>query len=165
MQPEGTIIRQLSISYELDGTGWAHCTVDDGAARCTVNASYLSDALGTLVLAGLGVLSGFSALTFAFDEEPGEYRWIIRSPERNTMELCLLAFDERRGNPADSDGRLLLATRCRPAVFARAVHAAAQAVLERHGEAGYQERWAQHAFPSRQLYLLGQALDLPENCA
>jgi hypothetical protein len=119
--------------------------------------------LGTLVLAALGLVSGFTAVTFAFDEEPGEYRWVMRSTGRNTIELRLLAFDERRGNQSDTEGRLLLATRCRPVVFARAVRTAAEAVLAKHGEAGYEEKWAQHPFPTRQLYLLGQALELPEN--
>jgi hypothetical protein len=131
--------------------------------RCAIRASYLSDALGTLVLAALGVLSGFTALSFAFDEEPGEYRWVLRTVGHQALELRLLAFDERRGDLADAQGRLLMVTRCRPAAFARAVRAAAEAVLERHGEAGYQERWGQHAFPSRQLYLLGRALELPEH--
>lgn len=159
----GPIIKQLCITYELDGTGWARCAVDDGVARCEISASYLSDALGTLVLAALGLVSGFTAITFAFDAEPGEYRWVMRSIGRDTLELRLLAFDERRGNQADADGRLLLATRCRPTAFARAVRSAAEAVLDKHGEAGYEEKWAQHPFPTRQLYLLGQALELPEN--
>jgi hypothetical protein len=115
------------------------------------------------VLAALGVLSGFTALTFAFDDEPGEYRWVVRSTDRNALELRLLAMDGRRGNPADANGRLLLVTRCRPAEFARAVHAAADAVLERHGEGGYQEKWGQHEFPIRQLYLLARALESPEH--
>ena len=115
------------------------------------------------MLAALGLVSGFTAVTFAFDEEPGEYRWVMRSTSRNSMELRLLVFDERRGNQADADGRLLLATRCRPVAFARAVRSTAEAVLDKHGEAGYEEKWAQHPFPTRQLYLLGQALELPEN--
>lgn len=115
------------------------------------------------MLAALGVLSGFTAITFAFDEEPGEYRWVLRGVDPRLLELRLLAFDQRRGAMADAEGRLLMVTRCRPGTFARAVHAAAQGVLDRHGEAGYLERWGQHAFPGRQLYLLARALELPEN--
>jgi hypothetical protein len=118
-----------------------------------------------LVLSALAALSGFSALTFAFDEEPGEYRWVLRSIGRNLLELRVLAFAERQARPADADGRLLLVTRCRPAVYARAVHGAASALLERHGEAGYQEKWAQHAFPARTLHLLARVLDQPEHAA
>jgi len=118
-----------------------------------------------LVLSAQAALSGFTALTFAFDEEPGEYRWLLRSTARNMLELRVLAFDERQSNTADDQGRLLLATRCRPAVYARAVQLAATALLDRHGEAGYQEKWAQHPFPVRQLHLLGLALDQPGHWA
>jgi hypothetical protein len=156
---------KLAVSYELKGTGWATCVVADEAARIQITASYLSDALGSLVLAATGVLSGFRAVTFGFDEEPGEYRWVIRAIDLNEIEIRLLDFRSVLGNMPDDEGRLLFATRCRPAVFARAVHGAAAAVLEKHGEGGYWERWAEHPFPRLQLELLSRLLATPHNAA
>ena len=47
----------LTIDYRLTGTGWAGCRVTDAGASCELTASYLSDALGSLVLAGNAVLT------------------------------------------------------------------------------------------------------------
>ena len=127
-------------------------------SSCDVTASYLSDALRNLVLAAAAVQSGFLRLTFRFDEEPGEYRWVIRSPRPNEIELEILSFHELWGVQPDSEGKCLFKTRCLPETFAKAVAAAAHSVLEEHGEAGYLDRWSEHPFPSVQLSELNRLI-------
>lgn len=141
----------LNITYRVIGVGWAECTVDDGESTCTVTASYLSDALGNLVLAALALLSRFSRLTFSFDEEPGEYRWVISSPRLNEVEIQILSLNELWGDKPDSEGRLLFRTVCTPETFGNSVHAAAACVLAEYGEAGYQKQWSEHPFPMAQF--------------
>jgi hypothetical protein len=154
---------KLNITYELVGTGWARCVIADEESRCEITASYLSDALGRLLLAALGIVSGLRAVSFSFDEEPGEHRWVIRPIDINEIEIQVLQFDQLWGNKPDSDGRLLFKTRCHPVIFARAVEAAATATLRDYGESGYREKWDQHAFPVEVLNLLTAALALPQN--
>lgn len=48
----------LKIDFRLTGSGWAECTVHADSHECEVSASYISDALGKLVLAGVAVLAG-----------------------------------------------------------------------------------------------------------
>ncbi len=148
----------LNIVYRLTGVGWAECTIADADGTCTVSASYLSNALHDLVLAAGALLSRFSALTFSFDEEPGEYRWVISSLRLNEVELQILSLDELWGDKPNSEGRLMFRTICTPETFAEAVHAAATAVLAEHGEAGYLEKWAEHPFPMTQLEQLSKML-------
>ncbi len=132
----------FTIAYRITGLGWAECTVGDDKSTCTVTASYLSDALRTLILAATAALSRFSRLSFSFDEEPGEYRWVISSPRVNELEVRILSFDELWGDKPDSEGHLVFRTICTPETFAVAVHAAAAAVLAEHGVAGYLEKCA-----------------------
>jgi hypothetical protein len=141
----------FALSYHLTGTGWAECVLSDGQVSCRITASYLSDALRDLVLAATAVISGFSRVSFRFDEEPGEYRWVISSPRLNEIELEILGFDELWGDRPDSEGRSLFRVRCLPETFAKAVQAAAAQLFEEYGEAGYLERWAEHPFPSSLL--------------
>jgi hypothetical protein len=148
----------LSITYRLTGTGWATCTLSDGNSSCELTASYLSDALRSLVLSATAVLSGFMRVSFRFDEEPGEYRWVISSPRLNEIELEILAFEELWGDRPDSEGKSLFKTRCLPETFAKAVARAAQSILEEHGEAGYLERWSDHPFPIAQFEELNRLL-------
>jgi hypothetical protein len=130
----------LAIDYRLTGTGWAECSLSDGEASCEITASYISDPLRSLVLAATAVVSGFTRLSFRFDEEPGEYRWNITSPRLNEVELEILSFPELWGDRADAEGRCLFKTRCLPEVFAETVRATAERVLKEHGEAGYRAK-------------------------
>lgn len=128
----------LDITYRLTGIGWAQCTITDAEKACTVSAAYLSDALKNLVLSAIALLSRFSGMTFSFDEEPGEYRWVISSPRLNEIQIQILGLDELWGDKPNSSGQLLFRTICTPETFAEAVHAAA--VLAEYGEAGYFEK-------------------------
>ena len=148
----------LLLSFELTGMGWAKCDITDGESACTVTASYLSNALGSLVLAATAVQAGFSRLTFSFEEEPGEFRWAITSPRINEINLSIFAFDSAYNELPDSEGILLFRTRCLPFVFADAVATAASNLLGRLGRAGYDEQWAEHTFPEEQLAELNRLL-------
>jgi hypothetical protein len=148
----------LSIDYRLAGSGWAECTISDEQASCEITASYLSDALGRLVVGAIGLATGLSSVSFCFDEEPGEYRWVIQSVGINEISIEMLAFDELWGGKPDKDGKSIFVTKCRPVVFARAVHRAATAILDQFGVDGYLKKWHAQPFPSRQLELLGEIL-------
>lgn len=146
------------ISYKLVGTGWSECTVQTGTCRAEVSASYLSDALGNLVLSALAVASGFRTVEFGFDEEPGEYRWVIEATDNNSVRVRLLEFPELWGHKANDVGRLLLEASITPLLYAKAVQTCAAAVLQEHGVKGYAEKWAEHPFPQQELELLGNAI-------
>jgi hypothetical protein len=152
---------QLSVQYELVGTGWAKCVIADEDSRCELTASYMSDALGKLVLGALGIQSGLQTVAFSFDEEPGEYRWVIRALEPSDVEIELYAFDKVTNGNGIAHGRPLFSTMCPSTVFAKAVRDAATGLLEQHGERGYRDRWAEHPFPTRLLYLLSETLTTP----
>jgi hypothetical protein len=148
----------LKIDYRLVGTGWADCALKSGDLSCRITASYLSDALGDLVLAALAAVRGFRAIAFSFEEEPGEYRWVITTPRMNEVDIAILEFDDLYAEKPDSEGRCLFKVRCRPSVFAQAVADAAKAVLDAHGESGYRETWGDHPFPAASFSELTSAL-------
>ena len=150
---------RLVIDYRLTGHGWSECTVTSGEASCQISASYLSDALGNLVRAAVVLLSGFSALSFSFEEEPGEYRWVIRSPRFNEIDVRILGFDDLYNGRPNEEGRELFSVRCVPETFAIAVYEAATRVLREEGESGYVEKWGDHAFPKQQLEELKALLE------
>lgn len=150
----------LIIDYRLTGTGWARCEVSDGTASSVITASYLSDALGDLVLAATSVVAGFRRVSFGFDEEPGEYRWILTRQFRE-LELKILGFEVFAANNVESEGRLVFQTICDPREFGEAVRTAAKRVLAAAGEKGYFELWARYPFPAAQLRELDRLLAKP----
>ncbi len=146
------------IEYTLTGVGWAECTVRSADQSCSVTASYLSDALESLVLAGQVVLAGFGRVSFSFNEEPGEFRWVINDYGPGAVDVEILEFDELWGEKPDSEGTLIFKTRCQRTVFAKAIAAAANDVLDKYGEQGYLKKWAEHPFPSGPFAELGKSI-------
>jgi hypothetical protein len=153
------MITPLTITYELVGTGWSVCRLNAGALEAEISASYLSDALGNLILSAVAVASGFRSVSFGFDQEPGEYRWIIETIDTDLVRLRILEFEDLWGNKPDNAGRLHLEVSMRPLQYAEAVASAAEGVLMAHGLNGYAERWSEHKFPDRELTLLRSAIE------
>ncbi|MFN7941118.1 MAG: hypothetical protein U0X73_05940 [Thermoanaerobaculia bacterium] len=146
------------ITYSLVATGWSKCIVESSDAHVELSASYLSDALGNLVLSGIAAASNFHSVEFGFDEEPGEYRWSVSSAENNAVRLRIFEFHELWGNKPTDSGRLLFEAVLTPLAYARAVYACAAAVLEEHGSNAYLEKWVEHPFPAQALELLAAAI-------
>jgi hypothetical protein len=149
---------QLNITYTLAGAGWADCTLECDGRGVKVSASYLSNALGNLVLSAVAVASGFRVVEFGFDEEPGECRWVIEAVDNNAIRLRVLEFQELWGHEPNERGNPVFETSTTPLLYAKAVHACATAVLEAHGLEGYADKWVEHTFPERELTLLGEAI-------
>jgi hypothetical protein len=144
----------LFIDYRLVGAGWSRCKVSFGEVELDLTASYLSDALASLILGAVAVLANAASVSFGFDEEPGEYRWAISRTTATEIKVRLLEFEELWSNKPDSDGQVMAEFVCNALEFGVAVQAAANEVLARHGLLGYKEAWVEHEFPSKQLDLL-----------
>jgi hypothetical protein len=145
------------VDYKLTGPGWAACSVSRDGESCEISASYLTDALGNLLLCAYGSISGFSLVAFGFDEEPGEYRWVVRQVGSNTISVEILSFHQLWGLLPDSEGKSLFSATCEPLEFAKAVLAAAEHVLSRHGVEGYLALWL-NPFPAKQFDLLRETI-------
>lgn len=149
----------LSIEYVLTGAGWAECSVRHNATTCKISASYLSDALGKLVLAALAIASGAHSVSVGFDEEPGEFRWVVEHLSSGHLKVRVMKFQDLWSFESDDHGEQLMAFEVPPLEFAEAVARAAGNVLSGYGEAGYKERWVEHEFPARSLSMLNEVLD------
>jgi hypothetical protein len=140
----------VRFDYRLKGTGWAEAVVAHQGSSVTVTASYLSDALGNLLAALLDVLNGEGESRVSWDEEPGEYRWIITG-HSDYLGIEILEFSELWGDKSDSEGKQAFQVFVPLTEAVAAFIAGADAVLLEHGEAGYLEQWHEHPFPSALL--------------
>jgi hypothetical protein len=155
----------LSITYSLTGAGWSRCSLTFDEQTCSISASYLSDALGNLVLSAVGMMQGYGSVAFGFDEEPGEYRWVIRKIAGDTMSLKILEFPQLWGNEPDAAGKELMSIELPIEDYAKAVEKVADSVFTQHGEAEYLKMWVEHAFPTGLLTLLKQSFPEAPNAA
>lgn len=149
----------MAVDLELEGSGWARATVAFGDAHATVTASYLSDAPRDLVEAAAVINEGALHASCSWAEEPGEYRWLLRTTDEQ-LEIEILQFDKLWGREPDSNGKLVFYARSDAVSFGRAVLRAMDSLMEKHGEDGYAERWARYSFPSDEVERLRLALAL-----
>jgi hypothetical protein len=141
----------MRLRYRLTGTGWSEAVLEDDDRAVTVSASYLSDALGALARGALAVLRGSGEVRFSFDEEPGEYRWVIRKKDSETYNLTLLEFTDLWANKPDEAGKVIFDRTFSRLEFGRMVLKALEDVRHEHGEEGYKAKWCEHDFPAREL--------------
>lgn len=144
--------------YQLTGSGWSECTLVVDSATITLTASYLSDALRSLLGAVCRVLSGMPDATASFDEEPGEYRWRFYRIDNGRVRIVVLEFDDLWTSKPDSEGTPIFDVECRLRSFAGAIYDGCKKLLEKCGREGYKEKWVEHDFPDAEFEELGRLL-------
>jgi hypothetical protein len=139
----------VSFSYQLIGKGWsrARLTLDEDSVE--MKASYLSDALGDLLEALIRLQYGARTARVSWDEEPGEFRWLLTRHGKGIAVRVLWFEDDW-----DEVGTERLRGRADLDAFIHAIALEAYAVLAEYGEQGYREHWIEHPFPTFSLSFL-----------
>ena len=102
-------MNQFSLTYELVGTGWARATLTLDGADTVVTASYISDALRDLIDATSVMTEGGPTARCAWQEEPGEYRWIF-TVEQTGVRLEIRSFPDMFDTAEDARGEIVFTT-------------------------------------------------------
>ena len=109
--------------------------------------------LGDLIRAVLALLEGAEEARAAWEEEPGEYRWVFQR-SASDVRTRLLAFPDVYDDAPDEKGTLLLDATCSARDLGQAIASGAQRVLDEVGSEEYQRRWVEHPFPAADLSAL-----------
>jgi hypothetical protein len=147
----------VEFQYSLTGSGWAEARVKSGSASAHLRVSYLSDALGDLLLAVLDIHRGAPAATCSWEEEPGEWRWLFTA-RGDRLEVRILGFKDMYDHEPVSAGREVFAADEPADDVTRAVAGAARRLLDEMGEDEYHRRWVEHPFPIEALVALEETL-------
>jgi hypothetical protein len=142
----------MRFEYELVGTGWAKAIVANESSEATVTASYLSDALGDLLYMVWRSLESEPEVRCSWEEEPGEYRWIMRRAG-DDARLRVLDFDGGHPRRPDESGRLVFETSEPVLAIARAIALGASRCLAENGARRYADIWRTE-FPFKTLRLV-----------
>ena len=151
----------VSLDYKLVGKGWSECTLDIYGQTCTVTASYLSNALKELIWSANYMLKGGSEAKFSFDEEPGEYRWILTRRDEKSFEIKILEFEELWGEKEDSQGDEIYKVTCPIYEFATGLKTTLDSLLDEYGITGYKDKWVEAEFPKLEYTELCSLLGMP----
>ena len=153
-------IAGVEFAYELVGIGWAAARITHGDQTAQITASYLSDALGDLLLAVWTLTEGETDARCTWDEEPGEYRWLFHRGG-DSVYLHVQEFGELWGGRPDEQGRTVFQGDVPLRSLVVAVAAAAVGVEKQYGHEGYRKKWVEHDFPADTLTQLQRWLQWP----
>ncbi len=145
----------MTLTYVIDGTGWATATLVTPAGSVRMTASYLHDSLGDLARAVLALQDGETDRIVVFMDEPGEHQVRFhRAGDDVAIEVCW--YDDWASwklEPRHAPATILGAT----VPFAVLRKAVARALTDLHdtvGVEGYKEQWVEHDFPQAEYQRL-----------
>jgi hypothetical protein len=136
----------MEITYDLTGGGWARASVSDGTANREMRVTYLSDALADIARAALELLRGARDISFSFQDEPGEHRWLLKRGEADTLHVRVLRFEDTFSTRTQG-GLEVFYSKCTVMDFVGQVCFVLQNILERVGLEGYRKLWRNSDFP------------------
>jgi hypothetical protein len=137
----------VEIDYRLGEAGSANARILHGD-KCyeMPGISYLSDALGDMAQATVSLMTGADSAIFSFQDEPGEWRWVLQRGEADSLSIRIYRSE------------INFAWKLKPVVevfycecvvldFVGQVFAILHTILKEHGVEGYKQRWRNFEFP------------------
>ncbi|MGW4625535.1 hypothetical protein [Streptomyces rubiginosohelvolus] len=155
----------LQFTWELSGSGWATSFIADSSSEHKHFVSYCTDALADLLHSVAGLYGTARIQRFSFDLEPDEARWVLRGQGPH-VDIEIRQFPDMSASfdAPDEEGSLCWSSTQRRSSLGHAVVEAGQALLRRHGEAGYHAKWVRYPFPVAALQDLRRLHLRDDNC-
>lgn len=156
----------FSMTYDLEGAGWAMARIQDGEYTVDVTISYLHDTLRELGEAARALADGAASSRVVFMDEPGEVQMLL-ARRGDFLDYELRWFDDWNSwgmHPADKF-TILHHGSTTIARFFGEVRKEFEALLASYGEEGYRERWVEHDFPVELLRDLQGNGRVGQSCA
>ena len=137
----------MQLVYQLAGAGWADARISDSSGYRDMAVSYLSDGLGDMARAALQLLRGMREVSFSFQDEPGEHRWMLSRSEADSLRIRILWFEDTFSPRPQERGTEVFKCDCALLDFVGQVSSVLQTLLADEGIEGYRRRWQSHEFP------------------
>ncbi|MFT4175478.1 MAG: hypothetical protein QM627_02370 [Luteolibacter sp.] len=139
----------FSLTYDLEGVGWATVQIQDGKNKVDVTVSYLHDTLRELGEAALALRNGADSVRVVFMDEPGEVHFLgKRRGDSIDYELRWFHDWNSWGMHPDDQFKTFQIGSLTIVKFCEEVQKEFAALLAEYGVEGYKEKWREHEFPT-----------------
>ncbi len=149
---------KFTISYKVEGHGWAMVYLSDGEATVDSPVSYLRDSLLDLAKMALSMKAGHGESKAVFMDEPGELQLVVDIEDGQAQYEARWFKDWASwGMHPESDYEVVLKGFTTPT---RMVQQITQVLYEIHQNLGpekYKALWCEHEFPMREFKELANA--------
>jgi hypothetical protein len=139
----------FSLTYDLEGAGWAMARIQDGEHKVDATVSYLHDTLRDLGEAACAMRDEAESARVVFMDEPGEVQLLLARHD-DVLDYELRWFDDWNswGMHPDDKFQTIFRGSMTVARFCDEVRKELEALLAEHGEDGYKQKWLEHEFPT-----------------
>jgi hypothetical protein len=137
----------MQLVYQLGGAGWADARISHNSKYRDMAVSYLSDALGDMTQAAVRLVRGAREVSFSFQDEPGEHRWLLTRGESDSLRIRILWFHDTFSRRPQECGEEVFICDCTVLDFIGQVLHELHDILSEEGVDGYKRRWQNHDFP------------------
>ena len=150
---------QFVLLYRLGDAGNATASLWADGKNTELYISYLSSSpLGDLAhqVTALMLSPDLTKVMSAWQDELGEYRWII-DRLANELNIRVLSFPQTFSREDDEQGSMEFEASCTLIRLATQVRGQLSWMLNEYGESGYEKRW-RHPFPTAEYHSLTEAI-------
>jgi hypothetical protein len=149
----------MTLSYVLDGAGWATATIAYEGRRLEMSVSWLCDTLLYMTEAAIGLKEGARCRRFFLVEEPGYYECIVTRSGSSNARVRVLWGENWFATPGTARiTKEVFAFHSPMEQFLLEVAACLQRLLDDHGLKRYKAGWGEHEFPIAQFERLHRLL-------
>ena len=142
---ESRVRRMINLTINIVDHGWLEAVVNSDEHNACVTASYLTDAPANLLVAVAILVEGQREARCIWQEEPGEYRWVLRR-EGNTIRIQILWFESTYSNQDDMQGQVIFAGQDELIPFGESLIAA----ISKYSIENYKKIWG-YDFPLQEI--------------
>lgn len=143
----------MTMTWELAGTGWVRVHVSDNGNEAKAIASYLTEAPEDMLNAVASLRSGDATAQVFFEAEPNAYIWLFDRTDSNVrIRLVGRAYSD---DPNSAETELWSTTQTLDHVTSTVI-GAFEEVARQHGDDGYSKNWCR-PFPHAELQALVEA--------
>lgn len=138
----------FTLTYDIEGAGWAVARIQDGEKDINITVSYLHDSLRDLAEAARALADGAQEARVVFMDEPGEMHLVVET-KGDSLSYQLKWFDDWNSWEMHPENKFQVVhsgstTKAR---IIGEIRKELEAVLKDHGMEGYKEKWVEHPFP------------------
>lgn len=147
----------FELHYQLTGTGWAEVSFGENALE-TIDVSYLHDTLLDLSTMAIKLKNGEKEAHALFMDEPGEHILVVkRNGDAAKYELRWYKDWFSWGLVPVKEYEVVLAGETTVSIIVAEIVKVLGQLYFKYGEKGYQDKWAEHDFPTEHYRMLANA--------
>jgi hypothetical protein len=146
----------IDFSCEIVGRGWIKAILNSEGKETVITGSYLSNAPADMIMAVALLFEGRRETECAWQEEPGQYKWLFKKEKRD-ISIQVLWINKAFRRKCNEDGEIVFSAIADLLHFSRMVLRVFNTISLKYTAEEYRKIWG-YDFPVQELSRLKDVL-------